>query len=179
MIGINSARYFLITKRNSDGAAVFWYKPNSAHQTLYPVKRNHAGEPEVRTFEGNNRCARDPLHPARPLHPSRHPALRFITDPNGIEIFNTVEGPTAAPTTLAPFGESKEKKPYLDPATTMKAISKLLDAHPSSFGSTLPVCPTAAAPHLSRPVPPVSCRNTKTRATSGTSGSGLSLRPRQ
>ena len=54
-VGIKTARYFLISKRVSDGAVVFWYKPNTAHATLYPVARNAANEPIVEQFQGQER----------------------------------------------------------------------------------------------------------------------------
>jgi len=107
-VGIKTARYFLISKRESDGAVVFWYKPNTAHSTLYPVKRNAANEPVTVTFQGQE---------------------RYVTDPRGIEIFNSVKGPGAPPSKVASFGAHKDKSPYLNVGKTLEAIMKLITIH--------------------------------------------------
>ena len=35
---------------------------------------------------------------------------------------------------MAPFGKTKDGKPYLDPKATLAAVTKLIDAHTESFG---------------------------------------------
>jgi hypothetical protein len=68
------------------------------------------------------------------------PHLRYVTDPRGIEIFNSVKGPGAPPTKVAPFGVHKDKTPYLDVSKTLLAIQKLIQAHPASFSTGPEVC---------------------------------------
>lgn len=65
-----------------------------------------------------------------------------MVDPNGIEVFNTKEGPPGSPRPAEfPLG-TKTKQPLLDVDATHNAVSNLLTLHPDSFGS--PSAATAA-----------------------------------
>jgi len=77
VIGINENRYYVIAKRDGDGAVCMWYKPDPLHTILYPTLKDKAMRP-VR--EGS----------------------KYQTDPAGIEIFRSLEGPKGSPM-LAPF----------------------------------------------------------------------------
>lgn len=47
VIGIKTARYFKIRKRESDGAVALWYKPDPLHQIEYPSKKDGMQQPLV------------------------------------------------------------------------------------------------------------------------------------
>jgi hypothetical protein len=78
--GIKDGRYFLITKRALDGAVAFWYKPNTAHATLYPLLRNAAGEPVTQTY-GDEKKSFTPnaTRPAAHTHCCAHHPPHYAT----------------------------------------------------------------------------------------------------
>jgi len=99
-----------------------WYKPSTAHQTLYPTKKDADGVPVkqmVSTAGGGTE-------------------ERYVTCPHGIEVFRNKAGPTGTPL-LAEFGATKEGAPLLNKEATCAAILKLLDLHPASFQRIKPI----------------------------------------
>jgi Ni,Fe-hydrogenase III small subunit len=69
------------------------------------------------------------------IHPHAFDVGRFVTCPNGIEIFNSIAGPTGPPEKVAPFGKTKAGNPYLDPKAVLAAIEKVIAAHPAPFSN--------------------------------------------
>lgn len=112
MVGITTARYFIMRKRE-DGVVAFWYKPCVAHRWLYPSKKDPiTGEPLYTRVD-------DEVHYDIPC-------------PYGIEIFKTREGPSGVPP-LAEFPLNKDK-PYLDVDLAHESIIKAIEKLPELFG---------------------------------------------
>ena len=91
VVGMKTARYFLIRKRE-DGTVAFWYKPSPAHAHLYPSKKGADGSPMYTMVDGEK---------------------QYITCPDGIEIFHLKDGPSAVSPPLAEFPRKKDDdQPY-------------------------------------------------------------------
>lgn len=102
---IKSARYFVIARRAADGEPVMWYKPNSAHEFLYPsLKDTETGMPVHEIVDG---------------------ARKYKTDMAGIEVLK--ELPRGVPS-LQPFEEER-----LDLHDIYSNVQKIMDLHPQLF----------------------------------------------
>lgn len=77
LVNINTARYFRIARRDSDGAVCLWYKPS----TLYSTERPYLRDPQGSFIVDE--------------------ASEYVTDPDGIEVFRTLQGPEGSPTLAA------------------------------------------------------------------------------
>lgn len=104
---IKTARYFLIARRESDGAAVMWYKPYAAHRHLYPTVK----DPETRM----------------PCFEIAEDDKEYETCMEGIEVLAEV------PATPQPEIQKFEID-RLDVDQTYKTMKEIFDLHPLLFG---------------------------------------------
>jgi len=113
VVGMKTARYFLIRKRE-DGAVAFWYKPSPAHAHLYPSKKGADGSPMYTMVDGEK---------------------QYITCPDGIEIFHHKDGPSAVSPPLAEFPRKKDDdQPYFQIDVCRKAMVNIASKIPDVVG---------------------------------------------
>lgn len=111
----HGARYFIIERRARDGAVCMWYKPDASHATIYPTKKQD-GEPVVQNL----------------TLPDGTVLTRYVTCPEGIEIFNSLEGPEGEPS-VAPFPKAT-KQMILKRQAMEKEKKGKRKSHPQGIG---------------------------------------------
>ena len=74
---------------------------------------------------------------------------RYVTDPMGIELFNSTNALLSTRPSLAPFAKAKANRPAFDPAVAFSAVKKFIELYPETFstiGGVSPRSPFASAP---------------------------------
>lgn len=103
---IKTARYFVITQRQTDRETIMWYKPHVGHDHLYPALKDPATE--------------------MPLFDMVNGVKRYRTDPAGIELFEEI--PTGTPE-LQEFESER-----LDVNAVFDVVKEVIAEHPVLFG---------------------------------------------